>query len=56
LFGGQRSEKWEKVLESVDKVRGRHGFDFIHSAKSVLRRPFLAKSEENIGEDERSRQ
>lgn len=37
LFGGQNSEKWEKVLESVDKVRGRHGFETIRTAKSVPR-------------------
>ncbi len=37
LFGGQHSEKWEKVLESVDKVRGRHGFETIRTAKSVPR-------------------
>lgn len=37
LFGAQNSEKWEKVLESVDKVRGRHGFESLRSAKSVSR-------------------
>ena len=35
LFGGKASMKWEKVLESVDKVRDRHGFEFMRSAKSI---------------------
>ncbi len=39
LFGALNSEKWEKVLESVDKVRGRHGFELIRTAKSVRRDP-----------------
>jgi DNA polymerase-4 len=38
LFGAQNSEKWEKVLEGVDKVRGRHGFGLLRTAKSVPRR------------------
>ncbi len=35
LFGRERSERWQRVLESVDKVRGRHGFEALRSAKSM---------------------
>ncbi len=35
LFGGERSEKWERLLHSVDGLRERHGFEAIRSARSM---------------------
>jgi len=35
LFGGQRAEKWEHAIESVDKIRDRHGFEYLRSARSM---------------------
>jgi DNA polymerase IV len=35
LFGKRRSEKWERVLDSVDRIRMRYGFEFIRLAKSM---------------------
>jgi DNA polymerase-4 len=35
LFEGKASGKWERVLESVDHIRGRHGFEVVRSAKSM---------------------
>ncbi|MCH7959165.1 MAG: DNA polymerase IV [Candidatus Hydrogenedentes bacterium] len=35
LFGRAGSEKWERVLERVDAVRDRHGFECLRSAKSM---------------------
>lgn len=35
LFGGKTLEKWERVLESVDRVRTRYGFDFMRLARSM---------------------
>jgi DNA polymerase-4 len=35
LFDANGSEKWERVLKSVDDVRGRHGFEFIRTAKTM---------------------
>lgn len=35
LFGARSSVKWERVLESVDRVRGRHGFEALRSAKTM---------------------
>lgn len=35
LFGRERSEKWERALESVDRVRERHGFEYLRSGKSM---------------------
>lgn len=35
LFGGKRSEKWERVLEGVDHIRDKHGFESIRTAKSM---------------------
>ncbi len=35
LFGRERNEKWERALESVDQVRGRHGFEYLRSGKSM---------------------
>ena len=35
LFGRERNEKWERVFEGVDKVRGRHGFEYLRSGKSM---------------------
>ncbi len=35
LFDGQSAEKWEHALESVDRIRERHGFESVRSAKSM---------------------
>lgn len=35
LFGAQASSKWEQVLDSVDRIRDRHGFEVLRSAKSM---------------------
>lgn len=35
LFGGADAEKWERALESMDKVRTRHGFEFLRFGKSM---------------------
>lgn len=35
LFGGERSAKWEKTMESVDKIRVRHGFSAMRFGKSL---------------------
>ncbi|MCH7908533.1 MAG: DNA polymerase IV [Candidatus Hydrogenedentes bacterium] len=35
LFGRADSEKWERVLERVDAMRDRHGFECLRSAKSM---------------------
>lgn len=35
LFDGKRSEKWQQVMESVDTIRARHGFEFIRFGKSM---------------------
>lgn len=35
LFGGDRTAKWEKTLESVDKIRVRHGFSALRFGKSL---------------------
>ncbi len=38
LFDENRSDKWERVMKSVDDVRERHGFDFIRTAKTMPKR------------------
>lgn len=38
LFGRKSSEKWEQVLEGVDSIRGRHGFDAMQFGKSLGRK------------------
>lgn len=35
LFGKERFEKWARVLESVDRIRDRHGFELIRLAPSM---------------------
>lgn len=35
LFGGENAEKWGRVLEGVDAVRQRHGFEMIRSGRSM---------------------
>lgn len=35
LFEENKSEKWERVMKSVDDVRERHGFEFIRTAKTM---------------------
>ena len=35
LFGGKNNEKWEKVLEQADAVRGKHGFNSLRTGKSL---------------------
>jgi DNA polymerase IV len=35
LFGGAGREKWGQVLESVDALRDRHGFDTLRTARSM---------------------
>jgi len=35
LFGRKTAEKWERALESVDRVRARYGFEFIRFARSM---------------------
>ncbi len=35
LFGSERAEKWEHVIESVDRIRNRHGFEYLRSARSM---------------------
>jgi len=35
LFGGKNNEKWEKVLEQADAVRGKHGFNSLRTGKSI---------------------
>ena len=38
LFDRKHSEKWQRLLESVDHLRARHGFDLIRSARSAPER------------------
>ena len=35
LFGGQRAEKWERVLERVDAIRGKWGFQYMHTGNAI---------------------
>ncbi len=35
LFGNAECEKWERVLERVDHVRDRYGFEMLRSARSM---------------------
>lgn len=35
LFEENKSERWERVMKSVDDVRERHGFEFIRTAKTM---------------------
>jgi len=35
LFGGEHTEKWERTLGQVDRVRGKMGFDAVRSGKSM---------------------
>ncbi len=35
LFDETKSDKWERVMKSVDDVRERHGFEFIRTAKTM---------------------
>jgi DNA polymerase-4 len=35
LFGRQHTEKWERVLEGVDAIRDRHGFESMRLGKSM---------------------
>lgn len=35
LFGREGAEKWGRVLESIDGIRGKHGFNAIRSAKTM---------------------
>lgn len=35
LFDRQRNEKWERALERVDHLRGRHGFNAVQFGKAV---------------------
>ena len=35
LFDGKQPEKWLRVMESVDNIRARHGFEFIRFGKSM---------------------
>jgi len=35
LFGREQSEKWMRVLEKVDRIRDRHGFELIRTASSM---------------------
>ena len=35
LFDGARTEKWERTLASVDRLRGKYGFDGVHFGKSI---------------------
>jgi len=35
LFGRERTEKWARALEGVDRIRARHGFELIRSARSM---------------------
>jgi DNA polymerase-4 len=37
LFDRQHTEKWERALESVDHLRGKHGFDMVQFGKSMER-------------------
>jgi len=37
LFGSRTTEKWERLLESVDGIRTKHGFQSVHSAKTIRR-------------------
>jgi len=37
LFGGEASEKWERALESVDRVRAKMGFSALRSGKAMWR-------------------
>ena len=39
LFGGEQSEKWERVLERLDTVRGKFGFDSVRLGKSIAIKP-----------------
>ena len=44
LFDRESAEKWERTLAGVDRVRKRHGFELIRTARSLSlgRRPKLA--------------
>ncbi|MBN2309471.1 MAG: DNA polymerase IV [Candidatus Hydrogenedentes bacterium] len=35
LFDGKSSEKWERALAGVDRVRERHGFDVVRLGRSI---------------------
>ena len=35
LFDRRNAEKWERVLESVDRMRDRYGFEFLRFARSM---------------------
>ena len=35
LFGGNNTEKWERVLKQADAVREKHGFECLRSGKSL---------------------
>jgi len=35
LFGRKNNEKWERAMESVDKMRDRYGFELVRVARSV---------------------
>jgi DNA polymerase-4 len=35
LFGREASEKWARALDGVDQIRSRHGFESIHTGKSI---------------------
>ncbi len=35
LFGKKQHEKWERALESVDRVRDRYGFEFVRFGRSM---------------------
>lgn len=35
LFGRKQTEKWERAMESVDKMRDRYGFELVRVARSV---------------------
>ena len=35
LFGREGNEKWERALESVDGIRGKHGFESLHFGKTL---------------------
>ncbi|MBI2435356.1 MAG: hypothetical protein HYV26_21070 [Candidatus Hydrogenedentes bacterium] len=39
LFGREHSEKWEHVLQRVDSVRQRLGFDAVHLGASLSTSP-----------------
>ncbi|HOT52287.1 MAG TPA: DNA polymerase IV, partial [Candidatus Hydrogenedentes bacterium] len=35
LFGGERSQRWERVLESADHIRDRYGLESLRFARSM---------------------